>query len=134
MPFPLKVNRADLIHPELSYLIVGCLYEVWNELGPGHSERTYQKATAAMFKNKNLRFVEQLPAPVYFKEQLLNKRFLDFLVDDKIVVELKKNESFSIGNIRQIHDYLIRTKLSLGILVNFTYKGVKTKRVININH
>lgn len=134
MPIPATVNRGDLIHPELSYLIVGCLYEVWNELGPGHSERTYQKATAVMLKNKNLRFVEQLPAPVYFKEQLLNNRFLDFLVEDKIVVELKKNDTFSIGNIRQIHDYLIRTKLSLGILVNFTFNGVKTKRVINIKH
>ncbi|MCX6274570.1 MAG: GxxExxY protein [Bacteroidetes bacterium] len=134
MPFPLTVKRGDLIYPELSYIIVGCLYEVWNELGPGHSERTYQKATAVMFAKKNLRFIEQQPAPVYFKEELLNNRFLDFLVEDKIVVELKKNESFSIGNIRQINDYLIRKKLSLAILANFTFKGVKTKRVININH
>lgn len=134
MPFPLTVKRGDLIYPELSYIIVGCLYEVWNELGPGHSERTYQKATAVMFAKKNLGFVEQLPAPVYFKEERLNNRFLDFLVEDKIVVELKKNESFSIGNIRQINDYLIGKKLSLGILANFTFRGVKTKRVININH
>ena len=134
MSFPLTVKRGDLIYPELSYIIVGCLYEVWNELGPGHSERTYQKATAVMFAKKNLRFIEQLPAPVYFKEERLNNRFLDFLVEDKIVVELKKNESFSIGNIRQINDYLIRKKLSLGILANFTFKGVNTKRVININH
>ncbi|MEO8085702.1 MAG: GxxExxY protein [Bacteroidota bacterium] len=127
-----KVKRDDLLYPELSYTIVGCLYEVWNELGAGHSERTYQKATAIMFKKKNLTFIEQVPAPVQFQEQLLNNRFLDFLVEDKIVVELKKSDKFAIGNIRQINDYLVRKKMKLGILANFTFEGVKTKRVVNI--
>ncbi len=134
MSLPLKIKRGDLIHPELSYIIVGCLYEVWNELGLGHSECTYQKATAVMLRKKNLKFMEQLPAPVYFQERLLNNRFLDFLVEDKIVVDLKKNERFAIGHINQIHDYLVRTKLNLGMIANFTFEGVKTKRVININH
>ena len=64
MSSPTKAERGDLIYPELSDKIVGSLFEVWNELGHGHSERTYQKATAIMFKTKNLRFTEQLAAPV----------------------------------------------------------------------
>lgn len=75
MSSPTKAERGDLIYPELSDKIVGSLFEVWNELGHGHSERTYQKATAIMFKTKNLRFTEQLAAPVYLMEQLVNNRF-----------------------------------------------------------
>jgi len=126
--------RNDLIFPEMSYLIVGSVYEVWNELGPGHTERTYQQATAIMFEKNNLKYKEQVHAPVYFKERLLNKRFLDFLVEDKIIVELKKDDRFAIGHIKQVHDYLIRSQLQLAILVNFTIDGVRTKRVLNIIH
>ena len=127
-------KRIDLVYPELSYKIVGCLYEVWNVLGPGHSELTYQKATATMFRKENIRYVEQLSTPVYFHNQLINNRFIDFVVEESIVVELKKSNRFSIQHIRQLSDYLIRTKLKLGILANFTWNGVVTKRIININN
>jgi GxxExxY protein len=126
-----KLKRQDLIYPDLGYVIVGCVYEVWNELGPGHSELTYQKATSIMFKVKGLKFKEQLPSPVFFKERLVNKRFLDFLVEEKIIVELKKDQRFAIGHIKQVHDYLIRSGLRLGILINFDKDGVRTKRILN---
>ena len=45
--------RKDLVYPELSYEIIGCAYDVWNELGPGHSEKIYQKSMAFMLKSKN---------------------------------------------------------------------------------
>ena len=61
--------RSDLIYPELSYTIVGCAYEVWNEMGPGHSERTYQEAMAVMFREKNLRFAEQVMQLCSFMER-----------------------------------------------------------------
>jgi len=80
----------------LSYEIVGCAFEVYNELGPGHSERTYQKAMAVMLKKRNLNFIEQLHAPVSFKDEKLNGRFMDFLVEEKVIVELKKSEFYSI--------------------------------------
>jgi GxxExxY protein len=124
-------RRNDLLYPELSYLIVGCAFEVWNSLGPGHSEKTYQEAMETMFREKNISYNSQAYAPVMFKNKLLSKRFIDFIVEDKIVVELKKNEHFAIGHIKQIHDYLVRSQLQLGILINFTFAEVKTKRVVN---
>lgn len=124
-------RKKDLIYPELSYTIVGCAFEVWNILGPGHSEKTYQEAMEVMFKEKNIRYKSQLYAPVIFRNKLLSKSYLDFMVEEKIVVELKKNEHFAIGHIKQIHDYLVRSQLQLGILINFTFAEVKIKRVIN---
>jgi len=125
------VRRSDLIYPELSYIIVGCAFEVWNELGPGHSERTYQQAMAVMFHKRNLRFSEQVHAPVQFQQQKLNGRFLDFIIEDQIVVELKKGDYFST-HIQQTSDYLIRSKLQLAIIINFTFNGVRSKRIVNI--
>ena len=49
----------DLVYPELSFKIVGCAFEVYNELGYGHLEKYYQKALSVALKNKNLSFKEQ---------------------------------------------------------------------------
>ena len=62
-----------LVYPELSYKIVGCLFEVWSELGPGHLEKTYQKALTIVFKNRDINFKEQVSSPVIFKEKLISK-------------------------------------------------------------
>jgi len=126
-----SVRRSDLIYPELSYIIVGCAFEVWNELGPGHSEKTYQQAMAVSLRKKNLKFLEQVHVKVNYQDEKLNGRFLDFIVEEKIVVELKKGNHFSITHIDQTHDYIVRSKLKLAIIINFTFTGVRTKRIVN---
>lgn len=61
------VKRNDLIYPELSYEIVGCAYEVWDELGPGHLEKIYQRSFAIALRTKNKKFQEQVYFSVKFK-------------------------------------------------------------------
>lgn len=56
----------------------------------------------------------------------------DFIYEEKIVVELKQGENFSKQNINQVYAYLKATNLKLGLLINFTRKGVKFKRIVNI--
>jgi len=128
-----KLKRTDLVYPELSYIIVGCAYDVFNELGFGHAEKFYQKAMAIALKNKGLAFKEQFYGPLKFQNELIGKLFFDFLVEDKIVIELKKNLFYSKKNIDQVNEYLITNKLKLGILINFTQQGVVFKRLLNIN-
>ncbi len=83
------IRRDDLVYPELSYQLVGYAYEVFNELGPGHSEKTYQKAHAVMLTRNNHKFMEQVYYPVKFKNEIISKGFLDFSIEEKIIVELK---------------------------------------------
>ena len=90
-----KNKRDDLIYPELSYKIMGCAFDVYNELGYGYPEKDYQKAFAIAFKNKGIPFKEQVYFPIKFQEEFLRKGFCDFIVDEKIIVELKKNPRFS---------------------------------------
>lgn len=127
------VKRDDLLFPDLSFQIVGCAFEVFNELGPGHSEKNYQNVLAYIFKLRNIQFKEQVYYPLKFKEKVIGRGFLDFLVEDKIIVELKKDENFTKTSIDQVLNYLKTTDLKLAILINFTKQGVKFKRIINIS-
>ena len=127
------LRRNDLVYPELSYEIIGCAYEVFDALGTGHSEKTYQKAFAIALKKKGIKYLEQVYYSLKFKDEIVGKGFLDFLVDAKIIVELKKDGKFSKTHLEQVLNYLKMSDLKLGILINFTMEGVKFKRIVNIN-
>lgn len=128
----LKKIRNDLIYPELSFKIVGCAFEVYNALGFGHSEKYYQKALAILFRKHGLIFKEQVYFPLKFQNEILGKGYCDFVVDGKIIVELKKNARFSKANIEQVNQYLKSSGLKLAILINYTPSGVIFKRILNI--
>jgi GxxExxY protein len=125
-------RRKDLIYPELSYTIIGILFEVYNNFGPGHKEKYYQKAVAASLKEAGLSFKEQVYSPIIFKERNIGKYYLDFLIENKIVLETKSGEKFLKQNISQIYSYLKIENLKLGILANFTKEGLKFKRILNL--
>jgi len=126
------LKRGDLVYPELSYDIVGCAYDVYNEIGPRHLEKYYQNALALAFKLKGWTFEEQLYHPLKFKGKVIGKIYLDFIVDDKIVVELKRAERYSKSHLDQVLNYLKITDLKLALLINFSDTEVSFKRVLNI--
>lgn len=127
-----QTKRADLIFPELSYQIVGILFDVYKEMGNGFQEKQYQRAVATELAANNLKFEEQVHTPLLYKGKEIGKYFLDFLIDDKVVLEIKKDKYFSRKNIEQTFAYLKVTGLKLGILANFTKDGLKFKRIINV--
>jgi GxxExxY protein len=127
---PLK--RDDIIYPELSYKLVGYAYEVYDSLGPGHSEKTYQKAYAVVLRKNKHDFKEQAYYPVVFQGEIISKGFLDFEIEGKVIIELKKDQHYSKTHIEQVLDYMKRSKLKLGIIINFTKSGVKFKRIVNV--
>lgn len=130
---PKNLRRIDLIYPELSYKIIGCAFDVYNSLGSGHHERYYQRALAESFSRQNLNFSQQVNFPLKYKEKIIGRNFLDFLVDNKIIVEIKKGEHYSKTHIDQVMEYLKLSKLNLAILINFGSQGVISKRIVNIS-
>jgi len=126
--------EEKIVYKELSYKLVGVLFEVFNELGYGYKEKYYQKAIAVLLKEKNIKFKEQLMYKIKFKNKDLGNQFLDFLVEDKIILEIKRGNYYSKHNIQQVKQYLKVTNKKLAILANFTEKGVKTIRVLNIQN
>ncbi len=124
--------RGDLIFPDISFKIVGSAFEVFNELGSGHKEKIYQKAMSIQFGSENIPFKEQIYHPLIFKDENLKKNYFDFLVEEKVIVELKRSDYFSRKHFEQLNHYLRISKLQLGLLVSFTSHGVRFKRVVNL--
>ncbi len=125
-------KRRGFIYEKESYKIIGIIYEVFNELGYGHKEKFYQKAIAKEFEKRKILFKEQSRAKIKYKGKELGIYILDFLVFDKIVIELKQGKHFSKSDIRQLYSYLKATKLKLGLLVYFTSQGIRVKRIVNL--
>lgn len=125
--------KVDLLHPELSYKIVGCAFETYNEIGSGHKEKVFQKAFGISLRNGGLEIKEQIPFPVEFKESIVGKNYFDFLVNNQIVVEIKTADRFNKSHFEQLQNYLIVSNLKLGILVSFGRTEVKFKRVLNVD-
>lgn len=125
------VYKKDLLYPELSYEIVGCAYQVFNEIGGGHKEKTYQNAMRIALTNKNLNFTEQLYYPVKFDNKVVEKGFFDFFVEEKIIVELKSLGRFTKGDFDQTVNYLENSGVKLALLITFGQDEVRIKRIIN---
>ncbi|MDQ3110078.1 MAG: GxxExxY protein [Bacteroidota bacterium] len=126
------LERKDLLYPELSYRIVGCAFDVFKEIGPGHLEKTYQRALALSFRQAGISFTEQVRYDVKFHNEKAGYGFCDFLVEDKIIVELKRGKSFVNKEVDQVIDYLKKSNLQLGLIIRFTHEGARCKRLINL--
>jgi GxxExxY protein len=124
--------KVNLLHPELSYKIVGCAFETYNEIGSGHKEKVFQKAFAISLRNAGLEVKEQIPFPVEFKESIVGKNYFDFLINREVVIEIKTADRFTKSHFEQLQNYLTVSNLKLGILVSFGRTEVKFKRVLNI--
>jgi GxxExxY protein len=124
-------NRDDLLYPELSYEVVGAAYDVHNSLGGGLLEKVYQKAFAVALRKREIAFAEQIHYPIVFEGEKVGSGFFDFLVENKIVVELKRTKHFSRTQIEQVVSYLKQSDLKLGMLIHFGQDEVRFKRIIN---
>lgn len=127
-----RLRRKDLVYPELSYQMMGILFDVWTEVGFGHKEKFYQNAVSIGLKNSEMIFDEQVPMKVYYKNQKIGMYYFDFLIESKIVLEIKVRNYFSKKDIEQVYSYLKSNDLKLGIIAHFTRTGVKFKRVVNL--
>lgn len=131
-PHKTEVRREDLVYPELSYRIIGALLEVFNALGYRYKELHYQRALAKVFREERIPFKEQVSTPVMFRGEVIGRYVFDFLIDDKLVLEIKRGDGFRREDIQQVVNYLRSANLKLGIIARFSSKGIKTKRILNL--
>jgi len=118
----------------LSYQIVGVLFDVSNKLGFGYSEKYYKNAIAEILSLLKIPFKKEHRIEVVLKEEKKIVVIFDFLIDDKVILEVKQGERFLKNNIEQISSYLKAANLQLGILANFTKNGVQFRRIVNSVH
>ncbi len=121
---------TEILHKELSYAVVGAAMEVHRELGPGFLEAVYQKALACELARCGIPFEEQKLLPVYYKDQLVGDYKADFVMDGKIILELKAASALNAVHEAQALHYLVATKMQLAILINFGAASLQTKRIV----
>ena len=111
---------------ELSYQIIGCIYKVHSELGPGLLESTYEACLAYELSEAGL-FVEcQCPLPVIYKEIKLDAGYrIDMIVNKKIILEIKSVEYTAPIHKAQLMTYLKLSSFKLGLLINFNVQDMK---------
>ncbi len=125
-------SEDKVLYRELSYEVVGVLFDVYNEVGYGHREKHYENAVAIGLEKRRLRYQRQLYSEVLYEGKTIGKYFFDFLIESAIVLELKQGNTFSKQHIEQVYSYLKASNLKLGIIAQFTNKAVKCRRVLNL--
>ncbi len=105
---------------EISFKIRGCIFRVYNSLGPGLLESVYEAALVYELKTINLLAETQVPIPVVYNEIKLDLGFrADIIVEKKVLIEIKSVENIAEVHHKQVLTYLKLTGIKLGILINF---------------
>jgi len=122
---------TDLIYKEENYKIIGICMEVHRNLGNGFLEIVYKDALEYEFKNNNILYDREREYKISYKEiSLPHKYFADFVVYDKIILEIKAVSGIIDEFIKQTLNYLAASKCKLGIIVNFGEDSLKYKRIV----
>jgi GxxExxY protein len=104
--------------------------EVHNELGPGFPEEYYQKALELEFANRQIPYEPQKPVQMLYKGTQIGLNYLDFVIDEKLILEIKSVNVLNEVHLFQTLKYLAVTKYPLALLVNFGKSRIEKKRVL----
>jgi GxxExxY protein len=114
-----------MLENEISYKIRGCIFRVYNSLGPGLLESVYEAALVYELNQLNLDVQSQSPIPVFYNNIKLDLGFrADLIVGKKVLIEIKSVENIAEVHHKQVLTYHKLTGLKLGLLVNFNSEDI----------
>lgn len=119
-----------LVEEQLSYRVRGCVYEVSRELGGGFLEKVYENALMREFALRGLTAQAQVPLSVTYKGHTVGQYFVDMMVEDRILLELKAQEELPPSSQAQLINYLRASGRKIGMLINFTSPKAVIKRIV----
>jgi GxxExxY protein len=125
--------RADILHLDLTGIIIGALYETFNEIGPGFNELICRRALALVLRMRGLKTIEEDEIPVRFRGEVLANFKADIVVNDLVLVEVKAVQQLEDWHTAQILNYLKASTIEVGLLVNFGRRA-DHKRFVMMNH
>lgn len=125
------VGLKKVLYPELSYLIYGSCFNVHNKLGRFRSERSYADAPEVEFEKKGVKFIREGALAPSFGGEKSRRNIPDFIIEDKIILDVKAKEIITKEDYFQMKRYLESSNKRLGLIVNFRQKYIRPKRVAN---
>src|ERR1700730_4298380 len=124
-----RKTRKELRDSEITDAIISAAIAVHRELGPGFIESVYEQALAVEFALRGIAFVRQKPIPLFYRDHQIGEHRLDFLVENKIVVELKAIDGLENVHFAIVRSYLKASGLADGLILNFSSMPLTVKRV-----
>jgi GxxExxY protein len=124
------MNDKEYKHADITHKIIGAAMKVHSTLGNGFQEVIYQRAMEIEMPKHGLSYLRELEMPIFYDEQQIGTRRVDFLVEDQIMVELKALTQLEDVHLAQAINYLEAYKLEIGLLLNFGAKSLEFRRLI----
>lgn len=121
----------DLKYKEITEKVIGAGMKVHSALGNGFQEVIYQRALEIELEESGVRFAREFNMPVFYKGKMIGERSVDFLIEDKIAVELKAILKLEPVHFAQAKNYLEAYNLEVGLLFNFGSISLEFKRLQN---
>lgn len=119
----------EVISDDLTYKIIGCAMNVHAALGNGFQEVIYQRALKIEMEKQGLRFERELEMPLFYDNQPIGSRRVDFLVENQVIIELKAVIQLQDVHLAQGLNYLVAYKVDKGLLLNFGAQSLEVKRL-----
>ena len=122
--------NSRLLHGDVTGHVIAAFYSVYNDLGHGFLEAVYSRALEVEFQRRNMEYRREYGMTVFYLGQDVGTCRSDFLVEEKVIVEVKATASVAAAHQQQLQHYLKATRAPVGLLLNF---GVKARffRAIN---
>ena len=127
----MQMDTNEFPYKDECYEIIGACMEVANELGTGFLESVYQEALTFEFRELGIPFEKERLLDVFYKGQLLSKKFVaDFICFNEVILELKVMDALYPEHTAQVLNYLKATGKKVGLIVNFGTTKLLYKRII----
>ena len=123
--------KEEYKYSELTSKIIGCAMAIHRALGNGFQEVIYQRALEIELTDNGIAFSREHDMPVYYKNQQIGTRRVDFLIENVVSVELKAIIKLEDVHFAQAINYLEAYDLEVGLLINFGSKSLEFKRLLN---
>ncbi len=131
----LRRKNLEMQENDISYIIRGAIFKVYNTLGPGLLESVYEAALMYEFKKAGIKAISQVSLPVIYESEKLDVGFrIDIMVNDLVIIEIKSVEKIIEVHHKQVLTYLKLAKLKLGILVNFNTDNISNSIYRKVNN
>ena len=120
-----------MVKDDLTYKIIGCAIKVHNTLGPGFQELIYQRCLAIELDKSNIEYIREGDHSIYYDGIEVGTRRADFVIENKVVIELKALTKLEDVHLAQAKNYVVVYDFPLGLLINFGGKSLEYKLLFN---
>ncbi|HCI72830.1 MAG TPA: GxxExxY protein [Balneola sp.] len=120
-----------MIKNELTYKIIGCAMNVHNTIGPGFQEVIYQRCLKMELEESGLNFEREKNQAIFYKDVQVGTRRADFVVEEKVIVEIKAVTKLEDVHLAQAKNYTVAYDFPLELLINFGSKSMEYKLLFN---